>query len=696
LSSYTIPTFYPMEKLSNYEGLEPSEDVFANQNLTQVSPKLECPSRSTNEGEIVHGNTGRTSMRRGHRLSSVQVRKQKQINQRELNDRLRADREKVRLENLAKWGEKELKNSKTSQKKKNLILSSVNSTIKRDLTSFTPRALPETFSDRRIYGADSFRDDGLIECVKIMPKDIEDDSEFRIISHPMQAIELDASRLLYGKTLRSLPVIVEKKEVVFNKTASKKNKVFLSKANFSYDLQGNKIPKNFNKMDIDNVSNDVVIADLHVREPYTNSFFKAVSDDEDDNIATVTKSNSRKTKLQRSDFLKDAELVTSPTKQLKRERSRKNKSKVCKVEEIDIPEVKLEVNQIDKNKTNMDSVKDEVPVVEPVVQLTPTTSEVKLEVNQIDENKINMDSVKNEVPVVEPVVQLTPATPETTVVDAIQQLTAQIAAMQAQINVLIAENAKKDEIIEKLRNPPKEVMVEQPKVNQQIPVETEKPKTKNQVIRPKLVRAKTDLVTRFSDDGIKADINMGQATTSKAQVKVAKTVLSLSKEELSKVTNAGIRDVSARKVEESFCDALQKGLVRSKSLISFKPSVNVQVYPKPKGITNKAWAIICFNVPETKENFQKIREQKVFDQYKKLFYANSTILNGRWKAAAADIKNQKLVNPWLSINVTIIANLKKADLSTVFEKISEWRLRASTYVEGGIRADWSKASPKTE
>jgi len=75
--------------------------------------------------------------------------------------------------------------------------------------------------------------------VKYQPRvDNQDEKEFKVIHHPMILTSVDRVNVQNtGHTVLDAKIVVVKNETQISKTAAKKNRIYLSKANFAYDMQ---------------------------------------------------------------------------------------------------------------------------------------------------------------------------------------------------------------------------------------------------------------------------------------------------------------------------------------------------------------------------------------------------------------------------------------------------------------------------
>jgi hypothetical protein len=207
-------------------------------------------------------------------------------------------------------------------------------------------------------------------------------------------------------------------------------------------------------------------------------------------------------------------------------------------------------------------------------------------------------------------------------------------------------------------------------------------------------KAKTMPVLKFQDDGVNKLVNMEKARTPAEKVEVIKNTMTLSEEVKARAVNQEVRPVNAEKVgEKTFAEKLAAGLVRSKSSIRWtKKVVEQPSAPRPKGIQEKAWKNILKQTPETLENWEAKRKVKIFEQYKRLFYAQHVRLELQWQEAAVKAKTPKIKNDWLIAPGKVVALLRQEELENVLKSIQEWRNKAATYVpkNSKIAADWAK------
>nr|WPR17950.1 MAG: hypothetical protein [Chemarfal virus 126] len=728
--------------LERANSLDSCIDFFDDQNLAKrVSGGH--PSGPDSE-RITSAITRRMSMRRT--LGAVEHRKIKNKKQKELSARLQQEREERRLQQVALYGPKETKSSKKTQKKVNFIVGKEKATTVKDITSFKPKPLTTVFEDRRLYGEKSF-DSDIVLPVKVLERDTKVDSEFEIVSHPLQAIVSDETFMLYGRTINSRATVVLKKEIAVSKNTAKKGRRFLSKANFSYDLQGNLIPNNDKIMEAEK---EVVWSSSPgvSLEESSGHFYEHVCSEEN-----AKSQQSTEEQVSPAHFLKKEEeeprVSTKNRREVKREMKKAKKNANAKSSD-EQPE---KVTSSDEHSSDSS---DRVISDEKSTNIEPPSKDVeswksriskkaRREAKRASQDKItthdesssatsdtvtasdketkNMESVSDNVKAEPTVVQQVDSANFALM---LARLTDQIASMQKSINELTQQLKAKDEIIEKLMNEakskadgPKEAIpeVSQPstsnavvtdsqqveqdsKVKEEISKATE-PSTPNaaSVVPPKMKRAKTDsLITRFKDDGIEAKVNMDLAKTPSDQKEVVRNHVRLTKEQRERAVNQEVRPANTVPIVERWSDALMKNLKRSNSTISFKMVKVKDQQPKPKGITHRAWFDICSRIPADSEDYVNKRNRKVFEQYKKLYFASANILRGRWRAEVAGKPYSKVENPWLSLDRAILFDLKKTPIEEVFGKITEWRDRASTFCipKINMNVNWGKAPTPIE
>jgi len=608
--------------------------------------------------------------------STTMSRKAKKQKQKETQLRLAQQREEERLRKLdliQKQGDQQIvKSNKHGQRKVDLVRQKTTNTTKKTLDQLQPVVQPPVYDDRRLYNEKSFDGDVLVP-VKIIDKEVhEDTGDFKINYHFMMRNQTDGSSFIYGKTLIKKDSEVEKKEQIkVSKTQDKFNKRYLSPANFAFGLEGTKLPI-IKKKDMDPIErhdNDEI--SVLQQEESTSGIEQLTGYSEEEIWAAVAE---RKKQI--------------ADQKIKYLQSRNTNSTSSQIEEYSGSHdprdgFKTVDNEIE---TKMESIKKE---------------------EEISQSGVRQDS--------ETLAAIAALSAQ------VAELTKVITQQSTELALLRAELAEKDREIKALKEQPKQeksiAKVSEEKSEKKeilIPVEkTDKPSTSKlpppkgkteakkekkktpSTSKPQMPpRSNTMPVSKFEDDGINKLVNMDRAKTPTEKIEVIKNTMTLPEEVRSKAVNQEVRPANAERVgEKSFAERLAAGLIRSKSTIRWTNKVVQQSsVPRPKGIQEKAWKNILKQTPETLENWEAKRKVKIFEQYKRLFYAQHVKLELQWQEAAVKAKTPKVKNDWLIAPGKVVALLRKEKLEDVLKSIQEWRNKAATYVpkDGKIAADWAK------
>lgn len=610
---------------------------------------------------------------------SRRARKQKQ---KETQARLAQQREDERLRKLEliqkQGGEQPVKSTKHGQRKVDLVRQKMTNTTKKSIDQLQPVVQPPVYNDRRLYNEESFQGD-LVVPVKIIEKEVQEDTgDFKVNYHFMMRNKTDGSAFTYGKTLIKKYSDVERKEQAkVSKTRDKYNKRFISSANFAYDLQGNQIPilKNKNMDPIERHGNDDSSV-LQQKESINSNESIALSSEEE--FCAAIAANKQRVEAQRAQFAKSFCKQTLTSSQVE--------------EYTGSYDPRDGFETIDKEiEQNMESIKKEEEISQPSVR-------------QGDETLAAIAALSAQV----------------------AELTKVITEQSKELALLRNELAEKDREIKALKEKPiqqlpaeesleKSKKEDQPTTSKPLAkkeeekVNTSKPPNQkgkalakeDKKSKPQMPpRAKTMPVSKFEDDGIDKLVNMDKAETPAQKVEVIKNTMTMPEEQRVKAINQEMRSVNSEKVgEKSFSEKLAAGLVRSKSSIRWTPKAEQKPsVPRPKGIQEKAWRNILKQTPETLENWEAKRKVKIFEQYKRLFYAQHVKLELLWQAAAVKAKTPKVKNDWLIAPGKVVALLRKEKLEDVLKSIQEWRNKAATYIpkESKIATDWAKVPLPTE
>ncbi|ASM93991.1 putative ORF1 [Caledonia beadlet anemone Nora virus-like virus 1] len=631
------------------------------------------------------------TMRRNAKIKN----KNKKQKQEETQARLSEERERKRLEKLElikQQGDQPVKSTKNGQRKVDVIKQKFNNTTVKDAKQIKHMELQPVYNDRRLYNDKSFDGDKVIP-VKIIDEEVQDDySEFKIYYHYLQRNQADDSSFTYGNTQIKKTVDVERSETKISKTKDKFNKRYLSKANFSFDLEGKPLLKQQKMNSNKNLVDDATQA---LQLPVPSSSPEPISQEWEPKIGSV---------------------FTTYYNQLK---EINDETRVDETEEI----VKQSYDFfISTSEDSAFSKISEVPDLELKGFYTYVTKIADLyNVNLFPRNNESNDSnsgastVLNEIETMETIkekeiVSSPSVCQEDQTLTALKQLSAQVASLTAallkqseELSSLRSELAEKDRQILALKEQPLpkvEVKEEIPQPStsvdkKQQKVSDEKPSTSKEA--PKMPpRAKTAPIKKFKDDGVNKLVNMAKAETPVQKMEVIKNNIILSEEQKKLAVNQEVRNVKAEKVnEKTFSEKLAANLVRSKSSVRWTPKIEAKsASPRPKGIQEKVWINILKQTPETLENWEAKRKLKIFDQYKKLFYAQHVKLSLQWTEAAIKAQTPKAKNDWLVTPGKILALLRKEDLDKVLPAIQSWRNSAATFVpkDGKISAGWAKTS----
>lgn len=570
--------------------------------------------------------------------TTMSRRSQKQQQQKLTQQRLRDQRESERLRQndlIQQQGiQEDSKIVKSGHKKMNIVKQKVANTTIKSFSDLPVKELLPVFDDRRLYNDKSFIEENLVP-VKVLEKDISTDTgDFSVNEHYMFRHQVDGSSFTYGKTQIIKYSDVSKSQQKFSKKQDKFNKRHLSKANFSYDLSGNKIEME----SIERHGDDDSLVLQQVESPNIDASLS------EQDIQNKISENIKRVKLQREQYLQKP----------------------------------LPTNNLEKTSTEVFQGSHD-----PRIGLANLDNEIKNMESQNEKEIISESSVCKDDEIKNAILALSTQ---------IAELTKIVSEQSKELTSLREQLLQKDLEILSLKEP-KEVIVEQVIVPPVTPIiepvaGPSKPK--------KLKRSKTMPITKFKDDGNEKKVNMNLAKTKKDKEEVIKNTLTLPETTLQKAVNQEVRSVNSEKVSEtSFATKLAKGLVRSKSTFSYKPKPQVvPSVPRPKGIREIAWVKILAATPETLENWEAKRKVKIFEQYKKLFYAQHKQLELRWLEAITAAKQPKLKNDWLITPGKVLALLRAEQLENVLNSIQVWRDKAATYVPQGIDipANWAKAS----
>jgi hypothetical protein len=613
------------------------------------------------------------------KLTPLAMRRKKKQNQKETKKRLQDEREAERLKRLDITGPKPIISNSKGQRKVDRIKTQVTNTKKKYLEQLNQHEFEPVYNDRRLYGADSFIDDKVIPVKVITKEEVTSDSDFDIKGHHMMRNHTDGSAFLYGKTQFKQFAYIETKS---RKKISKKQDELLRKkialSNFSFDVQGAPAPVLYrNKMSSTN-ENDKTVAIVLQQD------------------APVSSTNEQQEKIEISEEI----LQQQVSKQ-------REMNSLKKQNYLSTPLPSAASSKIEKFEGSPDPHKGFETIDQEIDQRL-----------QSQEFNKEMDSKQENVPILAVPLQET------------SRIEEQLKALTAQVASLIAMVAEKDNTIAKLLTlieelkEDKQAEADQKEIKeivQRKSAETAKElraryaaekaqnefeQTLNRRTRraikfnnPGLPRSNTSpLITTFKDDGINKQLDVQMASTSKQQKEVIKNNLQLSPEDKSKVVNQGVRPVNAESVgSTSFAAKLLDKLVRSKSTVSYaQHTPKVELPPRPKGIQAQTWALIVKSTPIGSENWEAKRKVKVFEQYKKLYFAQRATLEVKWQEAVVKVNQPKLKNTWLLHPTTVITAFREGKLEEVPNMLKQWRDSAATYVPkiADFPKEWAKAIPK--
>jgi hypothetical protein len=572
------------------------------------------------------------------------IQKQKQI---ELQQKLKNEREQERIAFAKRYGDKyDFKPPAPKPK--------VQKPVRQNFIRTEIVPLTEVSDERILIGSE--------EVKKISRVIANTMDEFEIQKHPMVPTPVDRTKVLNtGRTIIDNETIIVKKEQTISKTAAKKSRSKLSKANFAYDVQGNKT--NMNTQNMEQKESTTPVLEME------NSFFRkpSESDFEDD---LRDRKSFKDSSLEAGDFFK-----SSADDEEKPEVSKRRSKKIAKKQKSKM-EVKTEVEQ-----------PIEVPVLEqqieePVEQSTQTLSEEikEVRVEQTQTDLIGTDD--EEIQDLRQIIVLQNSR--------ILELEELMQRAIQRIEALEQKNVKEEKpVVTKTViqvATPKKAVKEQPSTSS----------SQNVVNSPNFkpadpVRATAFRRTKsFIDDGNNLKVNFNKAKSPKEKFEVAKNHLTKSQDDLHKAVDQEVRDVSSERVVKPFAERLQEGLEKSVQKFKVpKPEiVKIAKDPsKPNGLPAKVWEKIKTSIPETEPDFQKKRDEMIAKKFKITFHARRQILVNKWEKLDTKEPNPYLQYPavvWKSIQV-ITENDKG-----IFDNIEKWADKASSYTVRGIDATWAK------
>lgn len=573
----------------------------------------------------------RTTMSRRSRTTINRKSKEQKQQQRETQTRLQNEREQERLRKLDLINQQGLEekptSSKSNHKKINVIKQKIANTVIKSSNDLQIKEFLPIFDDRKLFNDESFIEEKLVP-VKIIQKDVSiDTGDFLVNDHYMMRHKSDGTAFTYGKTQITTYSDVSKSKQETSKTKDKFNKRFLSKANFSFDLSGNKIEKmeTFEKHNGD----ESIVLQQEDLSKVDNCLLNIRSQDP---IIGVTNVND------------EINMESQKKQEFISEASVREDSEILKA-------LKAFSQQIE--------------------QLTKTVNEQSKELTFLREKLIEKDneiqSLKNPSPI-----------SEQSSVTSESKVTPDVTPQE-----IISDNKKSEEFSEGAST---SAVISEEKMTKVVPKKEKR-----------LVRSKTMPLSKFVDDGVDKKVNMKLAQTTKEKLEVIKNNIALPPKVLKKAINQEVRSVNAEQVGvKTFAEKLTTNLQRSKSTFSYRPKQKVETLaPRPKGIQEQAWINILKATPDTLENWEAKRKVKIFEQYKKLFYAQHKQLEIRWQEALVKVNQQKLKNDWLLFPGRVVALLRAEELEGVLQAIQVWRDKAATYVPQNVSipADWAK-SPK--
>jgi hypothetical protein len=556
-------------------------------------------------------------------------------------------------------------------------------TTKKSYDQIEPMVLPTVYTDRRLYNEKSFDGDVVIP-VKTIEKQVEENlGDFVVGYHFMMRNQPDSSSFTYGKTILKKVTDVEKKENKISKTQDKFNKRFLSRANFSYDLKGQKVSTNQNQ-NMDLTKKHVNDDELVLQQASTSSSQEQIIENSEEALQWKVAETKKKIAAKRAQFLQKNDSTSSSSHVEKFTGSHDPKDGFSTID-----------NEIE---TKMESIKNQEVISdssvckenETLAAIAALSAQVANLTRVIEQQSQELAKLRNELAEKDREIQALKEQPKKEV-----KIPDEVVPKE---NELKEEDRKIETPQEQPKIVPKEDQPSTSKAHQNaLPPKEEKSEQKKAVTKaPKMpARAKTmPVVSKFRDDGVKKLVNMETAETPAQKFEVIQNTLTLPEKVRQRAVNQEVRPVNAERVgEQSFSEKLAAGLARSKSSIRWTPKqVQKDLPPRPKGIQVKTWQTILRLTPETLENWEAKRKVKIFEQYKRLFYAQHVKLELQWKEAAVKAKTPRVLNDWLTSPGKVVALLRKEQLENVLEAIQEWRNKAATYIPKGskIAADWAK------
>jgi len=582
------------------------------------------------------------------------------------------------------------------QRKTNLIRQKEASTTKKYLGQISRTEFEPVHNDRRLYGADSFNSDIVLPVKVIQKEEVNETSDFKVNSHHMLRNHTDGSAFLYGTTIKKQFSDIEKSDHKISKTQAKKQRCYLSKANFSYDLAGNPISKNLiNKM---NSKEDLSLDNNPTvqQENLSSSIEQSHSDREELLQQQIAEQRARVVQQKESYISARLPETQESSSQVEEFNGSYNPHNGIPTIDNEIENMEIPKNQEIVPESRLNETSETLAAIQAlsaqIANLTTIVSQQAEELKNLRQLLAERDREIEELK--QPKVQNVPTeeikepVPE---VLPIEIKKVEIVPIKEQLTPLKADIPPQE------KSQPSTSKVATPLAKEEPQPSTSKDEFTT-VKSKKFSRAKSSpLITRFKDDGINKQLDISTAQTPKEKLDVIKNNITLTDEQKKKVTGQGIRAVNAEPVKEkTFAEKLAQGLQRSKSTIRYSPKqVSKPLPPRPKAIQEKTWSLIVKATPETLENWEAKRKVKVFEQYKKLFYAQHARLTIRWQEAMVKHK-LNLKNDWLQFPGRVLALLRAEELDAVPQAIQTWRNKAATYVpkNGNINADWA-SSPAT-
>jgi len=578
-------------------------------------------------------------------------RSQKQQKQKELQDKLRNQREKERIAFQMRYGDKY--DFKPPAPKPKVLKSKQVNFIRPELVS-----VPEVSEQRCLISADE---------VKFQPRvDASIEEEFKVISHPMIPTPVDRTAVLNtGRTILDTNVVVIKNENQISKTAAKKNRSKLSKGNFAFNLQGKPINMNTQNMEQNELSTPVLEVE--------NSFFRKPSEsDSDDFIITKSKIVSKDDFLLEQTKKKKKLSKKASTKTAKTNNKMEEQPKVEQPIESPVLDTKIEdpVEQSTEHQTEstkIDSESQTDSIVAPHDEIVEMRATIKLQ-----EFKLNSQQFK---------------------IDQLEKLLSQAIQRLDALEVEKAQVAKVRKMLENRPIPrpiPTVQPVEQPCTSSSLIPPISEPVQKPVATIPDPVRETAkQRKTKFVDDGNNLRVNFNRAKTIKETLEVVKNHLTKPKSELAKAVDQEVRDVSAERVVKPFAERLQENLEKSVQKFKVSQPVIVRIArdpTRPQGLPAKVWEKIKTLIPETEVDFQEKRDLAVAKKFKFTFHARRQILVNKW-AKVTTKSNPYLLNPiqvWKTVGV-----IGEGDTS-IFNNIEKWADMAATFTLPGVDKEWAK------